>query len=115
MRSKRAIIILSDDNTTVAMFSFSYFFLIKLPSFWCPTNLTDIDGNAKEWELPKQKLGEFEFRNSCGLRYEAEEMRKCINQGLLECEVVTQQESLLIARIQDEIRRQIGAKFSEDE
>lgn len=69
----------------------------------------------KEWELPKQKLGEFEFRNSCGLRYEAEEMRKCINGGLLECEVVTHQESLLIARIQDEIRRQIGAKFSEDE
>lgn len=77
--------------------------------------MTDIDGTAKEWELPKQKLGEFEFRNSCGLRYEAEEMRKCINEGLLECEVVTQQESLLIARIQDEIRRQIGATFSEDE
>lgn len=95
---------------------FSFFdFLIKLPSFWCPTCLTDIDGSAKEWELPKQKLGEFEFHNSCGLRYEAEEMRKCINEGLLECEVVTQKESLLIARIQDEIRRQIGATFSEDE
>lgn len=64
--------------------------------------------------MPKPKLGKFEFKNSCGLRYEAEEMRKCIMEGLLECEIVTHQESLLIAHIQDEIRRQIGSKFEED-
>jgi dihydrodiol dehydrogenase / D-xylose 1-dehydrogenase (NADP) len=69
----------------------------------------------KEWKLPKHKLGKFNFHNSAGLRYEAEEMRKCISAGLLECEVVTHQESLTIARIQDEIRRQIGVKFPEDE
>jgi dihydrodiol dehydrogenase / D-xylose 1-dehydrogenase (NADP) len=68
----------------------------------------------KEWKLPKQRLGKFNFHNSAGLRYEAEYMRKCINEGLLECDVVTHEESLIIARIQDEIRRQIGVTFSVD-
>lgn len=56
----------------------------------------------------------FEYHNSAGLRYEAEEMRKCISAGLVECDVVTHRDSLGIARIQDEIRRQIGVKFAED-
>jgi dihydrodiol dehydrogenase / D-xylose 1-dehydrogenase (NADP) len=86
----------------------------QLETFWCPTSLIDIDGQIKEWPLPEQKLGKFEYRNSCGLRYEAEEMRQCIEKGLFECEVVSREESLLIARIQDKIRRQIGAKFNED-
>lgn len=89
--------------------------LQQLHSFWCPTYLTDIDGNMKEWKLPKNRLGKFEFHNSAGLRYEAEEIRKCINAGLVECNVVSHEESLIIARIQDEIRRQIGVKFSQDE
>ena len=77
--------------------------------------MTDIDQNLKEWTLPSPKLGSFEYQNSAGLGYEAEEMRRCINDGLLECPVVTHQESLIIARIQDEIRRQIGVKFPEDD
>jgi dihydrodiol dehydrogenase / D-xylose 1-dehydrogenase (NADP) len=77
--------------------------------------LTDIDQNLKEWPLPKEKIGKFEFHNSAGLRYEAEEMRRCINEGLFECPIVTQQESLIIARIEDEVRRQIGVKFAEDD
>lgn len=83
-------------------------------SFWCSTYLTDIDANLKEWPLPKPKDGSFFFHNSAGLRYEAEEIRRCINEGLTECSVVTHEESLIIARIQDEIRRQIGVKFPED-
>lgn len=77
--------------------------------------MTDFDGNMKEWPLPKHRLGKFEFRNSAGLSYEAEEMRRCINGGLLECPIVTHEESLIIARIEDEIRRQIGVKFAEDD
>jgi dihydrodiol dehydrogenase / D-xylose 1-dehydrogenase (NADP) len=77
--------------------------------------LTDIDTNMKEWPLPKPKRGSFNFHNSAGLRYEAEEMRRCIKAGLLECSVVTHEESLIIARIQDEVRRQLGVKFPEDD
>lgn len=77
--------------------------------------MTDTDTNVREWPLPKPKLGKFEFHNSAGLRYEAEEMRRCIKKGLLECPVVTHEQSLIIARIEDEIRRQLGVKFAEDD
>ncbi|CRK86429.1 CLUMA_CG000053, isoform A [Clunio marinus] len=77
---------------------------MKLHNFWCCTHLTDIDTNVKEWPLPKPKIGEFIFTNSAGLRYEAEEIRNCINNGLLECPIVSHDESLLIAHIEDEIR-----------
>jgi dihydrodiol dehydrogenase / D-xylose 1-dehydrogenase (NADP) len=76
--------------------------------------LNDIDSNIKEWPLPKATLGKFEFINSAGLSYEAEEFRRCINEGLLECPAVTHEESLRIARIQDEVRRQIGMRFDVD-
>lgn len=42
-------------------------------------------------------------------------MRKCIRAGKKECDNITHSESLLIARIEDEIRRQIGVKFNEDD
>lgn len=87
---------------------------ITLHDFWCPISMTDIDGSLKEFPLPKAKHS-FNFPNSCGLRYEAEEARKCINAGLLECETVTHNESILISHIQDEIRKQIGVRFPEDE
>lgn len=87
----------------------------KLHNFWCCTYLTDIDSNIKEWPLPKHRIGHFEFTNSCGLRYEAEEFRRCINEQLIECATVSHEESLRIARIQDEIRRQIGMRFDVDD
>jgi len=89
--------------------------LMTFHSFWCCTYLTDIDQNMKEWPLPKAKGGKFFFNNSAGLRYQAEETRRCIKEGLTESPTVTHEESLIIARIEDEIRRQIGAKFPEDD
>lgn len=53
--------------------------------------------------------------NSCGLIYEADEVRKCIRAGKNECDFVTHNDSLAIARIQDEIRKQVGVKYPEDE
>ncbi|XP_031619041.1 trans-1,2-dihydrobenzene-1,2-diol dehydrogenase-like [Contarinia nasturtii] len=87
---------------------------ITIPSFWCPTSIIDIDGTEKTWPLPDAEH-EFIHINSCGLRYEADEVRKCIRGGEKESENVTHNESLLIARIQDEIRKQIGVKYAEDD
>ncbi|XP_031619181.1 trans-1,2-dihydrobenzene-1,2-diol dehydrogenase-like isoform X2 [Contarinia nasturtii] len=87
---------------------------ITIPSFWCPTSINDIDGTEKTWPLPNAKFN-FNSTNSCGLRYEADEVRKCIRANKKESENVTHNESLLIARIEDEIRKQIGVKFSEDD
>lgn len=64
--------------------------------------------------MPEAKL-EFNFPNSCGFRYEADEVRKCIRAGKTESDYVTHNDSLLIARLMDEIRKQIGVKFAEDD
>lgn len=87
---------------------------ITLHDFWCPVSLTDVDGSVKKYPLPKAPHT-FIFQNSCGLRYESEEVRHCISEGRLQSASVPHSESLLIARIQDEIRKQIGVQFPEDE
>jgi len=87
---------------------------IKLIDFWCPISLIDVDGTEKTWPLPEAKH-EFNFNNSCGLRYEAEEARKCIRAGKIQSESVSHNESLVIAHIEDEIRKQIGVRYPEDD
>lgn len=67
----------------------------------------------KSWPLPEAKYA-FNYMNSCGLRYEADEVRKCIRDDKIESDFVTHNESLLIAHIEDEIRKQIGVVYSMD-
>ncbi|XP_055685610.1 trans-1,2-dihydrobenzene-1,2-diol dehydrogenase-like [Lutzomyia longipalpis] len=83
-------------------------------TFWCPISLTDVDGTVKTWPLPQARHPHFNFLNSCGLRYEAEEVRKCITAGQLQSDHVSHNESLIIAKIEDELRRQIGVKYDAD-
>ncbi|XP_031619182.1 trans-1,2-dihydrobenzene-1,2-diol dehydrogenase-like isoform X3 [Contarinia nasturtii] len=87
---------------------------ITIPTFWSPTSIIDTDGTEKTWPLPNTEY-EFNFQNTCGLRYEADEVRKCIREGKKESEIVTHNESLLIAHIESEIRRQIGVKYAADD
>lgn len=86
---------------------------ISLPMFWCPQKLVDVDGSVKQWPLSQATL-EFNFHNSCGLRYEAEETRQCIRAGKLQSEIASHQDSLKIARIEDELRRQVGVVYPWD-
>lgn len=86
---------------------------ITLYDFWCPTELTDIDGTERSYPLPKSKI-ECILKNSVGLRYEAEECRKRIQVGELESLIVSHEDSLNVARLQDAIRKQIGVEYAED-
>lgn len=86
---------------------------MTLHDFWCPLKLTDADGAVREDTLPPARHP-FNFQNSCGLRYEAEEVRRCIQAGRLQSETVPHADSRLIAHIQDEIRKQVGVEFPED-
>lgn len=86
---------------------------ITLFDFWCPTELTDIDGTERSYPLPKSKI-ECILKNSVGLRFEAEECRKRILTGELESPVVSHDDSLNVARLQDAIRKQIGVEYAED-
>lgn len=82
--------------------------------FWNPTAITDVDGSEKSWPFPTAKH-DFNFPNGCGMRYEADEVRKCIRAGKKESDYVTHSDSLLIARLMDEIRKQIGVKYAQDD
>lgn len=82
--------------------------------FWAPEILIDVDGTKKSWPLPLSKH-EFNLKNSCGLRYEAEAVRLCIKLKQLESDAMSHNESILIARIEDEIRRQIGVRYPADD
>lgn len=74
-----------------------------------------MDGTEKKFPALPEAKHKFYYLNSCGLIYEADEVRKCIRAGKLECDFVTHNNSLTIARIQDEIRRKVGVKYPEDD
>ncbi|XP_058123903.1 trans-1,2-dihydrobenzene-1,2-diol dehydrogenase-like [Anopheles ziemanni] len=86
---------------------------ITLHDFWCPIELTDIDGTIRSYPLPASRV-ECILLNSIGLRYEAEEARRRIVAGELESPSVSHQDSLAIAGVQDAIRKQIGVEMPED-
>ncbi|XP_067875948.1 trans-1,2-dihydrobenzene-1,2-diol dehydrogenase-like isoform X1 [Heterodontus francisci] len=87
--------------------------IITIPGcMWCPTSLV-VNGKAQEFPLPapSQPLN---FTNSTGLRYEAEEVRQCLQKGLKECPELPLAESELIMSILDEARRQLGVVYDQD-
>jgi len=86
---------------------------ITLYNIASPIILVDIDGQQKTWSFPEAKH-KFNFSNNFGLTYEAEEVRKCIRSGLIESPTMSLSDSLIIAQIEDEIRKQIGVVYKAD-
>ncbi|XP_053722071.1 trans-1,2-dihydrobenzene-1,2-diol dehydrogenase-like [Synchiropus splendidus] len=78
----------------------------------CPTALLVNDKQA-EFPLPDPSLP-LNFTNSTGLRYEAEEVRQCLLKGLKESPRMPLAESILLTEIMDEIRKQVGVRYSQD-
>uniref|UniRef100_A0A3Q0R2T5 Trans-1,2-dihydrobenzene-1,2-diol dehydrogenase n=1 Tax=Amphilophus citrinellus TaxID=61819 RepID=A0A3Q0R2T5_AMPCI len=85
--------------------------LVPAP-MWCPTSLV-VNGKETEYPVPEPYLP-LNFINSTGMRYEAEEVRQCLLKGLKECAVMSHADSLLLAELEDEIRRQVGVVYSQD-
>jgi len=86
---------------------------ITLYNIASPIILVDIDGQQKTWSFPEAKH-KFNFSNNFGLTYEAEEVRKCIRSGLIESPTMSLSDSLIIAQIEDKIRKQIGVVYKAD-
>lgn len=78
----------------------------------CPETIIDVDGSEKTWPLPKPKHKTI-WVGTCGMIYQAKECRKCIRAGKLESDDVSHKESIIFARIEDEIRKQVGS-YSDD-
>ncbi|XP_068598588.1 trans-1,2-dihydrobenzene-1,2-diol dehydrogenase-like [Brachionichthys hirsutus] len=86
---------------------------IRVPEhMWCPTSLV-VNGEETQYPLPEPCLP-LNFMNSTGLRYEAEEVRQCLLKGLKESPVMSHADSLLLAEVEDEVRRQLGVVYSQD-
>ncbi|XP_043462991.1 trans-1,2-dihydrobenzene-1,2-diol dehydrogenase-like [Leptopilina heterotoma] len=85
---------------------------IKIPNFWCPTKI-ELPQRVIEIKLPKGGH-KFNFKNSAGLSFEANECRNCLLKGLKESPRVSHADSLLLAELEDELRKQLGVSYEED-
>lgn len=87
----------------------------KVPHFPFPTSIIGIDG--KEVVFPKIPEGRFPYLYECsgGLTFEPDVVRKCIRAGKTESEILSLNDSLIVARVEDEIRRQLGVKYEADD
>ncbi|XP_047436430.1 trans-1,2-dihydrobenzene-1,2-diol dehydrogenase-like [Mugil cephalus] len=86
---------------------------IQVPDhMWCPTSLK-VNGKETQYPVPEPYLP-LNFLNSTGMRYEAEEVRQCLLKGLKESAVMSHADSLLLAEVEDEIRRQVGVVYPQD-
>lgn len=58
---------------------FKLVLMLQIPDFWCPNKLI-LPNETKDFPLPASNMT-FNFHNSVGLSYEAEEVRKCLKEG----------------------------------
>ena len=57
---------------------------------------------------------DYNFPNSNNLAHEAQHVRECILAGKLESPLLSLDESLVIAEIMEDIRKQVGVVYNED-
>ncbi|KAJ6224179.1 hypothetical protein RDWZM_002724 [Blomia tropicalis] len=87
--------------------------IIKLERMFHCADTVHVNGVRHEFPLgPNTKL--MNFFNSRGLRFEADAVRQALINGQCEHETMKHEHSVTIARIEDEIRRQIGVRFDVD-
>ncbi|ODM95224.1 Trans-1,2-dihydrobenzene-1,2-diol dehydrogenase [Orchesella cincta] len=55
------------------------------------------------------------FWNTTGLSYQCHEVRKCLIQGKVQSDVMPHSETLRLSQILEEIRKQIGVKYPQDD
>ena len=90
-------------------------FKIESP-FWCSKQVVLPNGERVDigFDCKGAKLDKFDYNNSEFLALEADEVRKCLLEGLKESPKVTHQTILNVAKIMQEIRRQIGVVYPQD-
>ncbi|XP_054714004.1 trans-1,2-dihydrobenzene-1,2-diol dehydrogenase-like [Uloborus diversus] len=83
-----------------------------LSPMWCPT-VIQTPNEVLEFPLP-DTIAPCNFENSSGLRFEAMEVRKCIQKGELESSIMPLKDSITLSEMIDEIHRQIGVSYPDD-
>jgi len=78
--------------------------------FWCPPAM-EVNGVREDFPLPSGAQHPFHFTNSQGLAFEADEVRRCLKLGLMESPKMTLEDTLIVARVQQEIMNQLGIDY----
>ncbi|KAL3284608.1 hypothetical protein HHI36_018762 [Cryptolaemus montrouzieri] len=87
---------------------------IKIPQFWCPTEVIT-EQQTYKFDLPQHSESlNFTFPNTEGLYYEAHEVKHCLEEGKLESSKITHQETIQLAKLLDTMRKEVGYQFPED-
>ncbi|ODM95226.1 Trans-1,2-dihydrobenzene-1,2-diol dehydrogenase [Orchesella cincta] len=92
---------------------------IKMHSpFWSATKLELLTDGAPpqvfEYPVPVGAKP-INFWNTTGLAYQCHEVRKCLIQGKVQSDVMPHSETLRLSQILEEIRKQIGVKYPQDD
>ncbi|XP_014767878.1 trans-1,2-dihydrobenzene-1,2-diol dehydrogenase isoform X1 [Octopus bimaculoides] len=82
------------------------------PPFWSPGKI-EVNGEEREFPLPKSDA-KYNYPNSSGLSYEAEDVRLCFEKSQLECPAHTHSDTLSIIKVIDEVRRQLEEKHQKN-
>jgi len=90
---------------------------VRLSSpFWCTTQLIVTIGDKTEtldFPLPPTREGHrWNFQNSMGMHYEGLHVQKMLLEGRTESTTISLDESLVIMKTMDEVRRQLGVVYS---
>ncbi|KAJ2951422.1 hypothetical protein O0L34_g13566 [Tuta absoluta] len=85
-----------------------------LDPFHFPSKMIHADGQEESFPLHPSTIP-YNFENSAGLVYEALEVARCIKAGLLESPRMSHKESLLLAKLEDTVRQQVGVHYDEDD
>ncbi|CAL8116955.1 unnamed protein product [Orchesella dallaii] len=81
--------------------------------FWCSIELEEVGGKVDTFPLPEEKM-KTNFERSVGLHYQCHAVKNSILKGENECNVVSHNNSLIIAEIMESIRKQIGVVYPQD-
>ncbi|KAK9880772.1 hypothetical protein WA026_013093 [Henosepilachna vigintioctopunctata] len=87
--------------------------ILRIPHFWSPDTLIT-DEKTYTFELPQSEVP-FVYENGSGMSYEADEVKRCLEEGKLECPLITLDETLELVKLRDMMRKSIGVKFNEDD
>ncbi|CAH1639837.1 unnamed protein product [Spodoptera littoralis] len=82
--------------------------------FHFPDKVTHVDGSLRTYPLHTSKLP-YVYGNSAGLVYQALEVARCIRAGLIESPRMSHKESLVLAKLMDTVRSQLGVHYDADD
>ncbi|CAD0194935.1 unnamed protein product [Chrysodeixis includens] len=88
-------------------------YTLEVP-FHFPIETTGSDGTKKTFPLHTSSIP-YNFGNSAGLAYQTVEIAKCIREGKTESPRMSHNDSIILAKLMDTVRRQLGVHYDADD